>query len=268
MALIERAVAIAFAATLFTAVSADAAQLKETKYSRSKSHGTWAVSVEYPQFRGTPPALVKQLNAEIKKQVNKWFPGPEPPPKDYDVAGLGPYRFDCMYDMSYLSPKFLSMHLSFYMYEGGAHGNTFLVPLNYRLEPHLKEISIEQFFGKPVATDVLRTLIRTELWNTLGNTDEDFITKGTENDTDFDDFNFDQDGITFKFGQYQVAPYSEGMPEVTFDYGEIKSMFSPKSPVYSLVLQSQAKQRDLREATLTAAEAKAKQGYMKRTGTE
>lgn len=257
------------AATLFVltcAPTAESAQLKESKYSKTKAHSGYNVSVEYPQFTGTPPALVTQLNAEIKAQVNKYFPKPEAPPKGED-AGIGPWEFSCTYDTTWMSPRFLSMHLSFYTFEGGAHGNTASVPLNYSLEPTLKPIkNLEQFFGRSVDYDTLRRLVKIELWNTLGNTDETFIDPGTKDADSFSNFNFDESGITFKFGQYQVAPYSEGMPEVTFDYGAIKSMFSQKSPVWDLVAKSPTPQRDLRASTLQAEEKKAHDEYLKRTG--
>uniref|UniRef100_UPI003BABDC1C RsiV family protein n=1 Tax=Parvibaculum sp. TaxID=2024848 RepID=UPI003BABDC1C len=59
----------------------------------------------------------------------------------------------------------------------------------------------------------------------------------------------DEDGLTFNFQQYQVACYAAGMPSITVSYNDLKDLFTPASPIYSIV---KAAVHDNAETTKTA----------------
>ena len=97
----------------------------------------YAVAIGYPQVRGSAgeplsPAL-RAVNAAVRDSVQSLArdfrpvapPGGAQPDYPVEVSG-GPTR-------SFVSDRVLSVLVSVYAYTGGAHGNTFFLPLTYDL---------------------------------------------------------------------------------------------------------------------------------------
>jgi hypothetical protein len=194
------------------------------------------VTVEYPQFIGEPKESVATLNKLMKKFVNGHMPAlkinADPNPNDF--------VYSCGYQVTSLSPDLISIDMDFYSFTGGAHGNTVTAPFNYRLTNNgPKEITLANVFGKKPDLKTLQTLVRPRLLEELypddDGADREWINTGTADLSCFQCISIDKDGLTFNFQQYQVACYADGAPSITVSYTELKDMFTPTSPIYSIV---------------------------------
>ncbi|MBS1955310.1 MAG: DUF3298 domain-containing protein [Cyanobacteria bacterium SZAS-4] len=154
------------------------------------------------------------------------------------------------------------------MNEGAAHGGHSSVPLNYQLAPIQRTLTLQDIFGKPVDYSTLSQLCRIRLYKSLTNGGQDFVESGTKSDepSNFACVTLNHTGITFTFNEYQVAPYSEGSPKISFTYGELRPFFSPSSPVFQAVEQSISTPLSTNKIELDQEEQQALQDFNKRIG--
>lgn len=117
------------------------------------------------------------------------------------------------------SEGYVGFMISSYSFTGGAHGITRLDAVNFDTK-EMKEISLEDVL-KPLNADWLAKLSEaciSELINKPEGesfSDEETIRSGAGQDaSNFKNFNILDDKLVIVFEQYQVAPYSAGMPEV------------------------------------------------------
>ena len=167
-----------------------------------------------------------------------------------DLAKQFPDRGIITYDLTMDYTKHESTKLGtvsyimeHYEFTGGAHGNTGLQIFNFNQNGRIS-------LGDVVSiTDTnytkLAQLIRTRLSENLGEmADERMIRDGLDCTYDpvdtgkqicdagalaqnLESFYITDIGITFVFGQYQVAAYAVGMPEVTLSWSELTLFMNP-----------------------------------------
>lgn len=126
---------------------------------------------------------------------------------------------------------FLTVSYSMYRYEcGAAHGMAGVAYMNYDLatgkELDTSNVFITGYYPK-LASIAERFLFQQngdEGWN---------FEKGKFPLNS--NFAIELTGVRFLFQQYEIAPYSAGMPEVFIPYKEIKDLINPKSPVAKLL---------------------------------
>jgi hypothetical protein len=210
--------------------------IKTKKYKRVTSRKGHTVVVEYPMFSGEPKESIAALNKQMKKFVNKHMPIVN----IHDETGGTEFSYECSYGIQSLTPDLISVDMNFYSFTGGAHGNAWTVPFNYKLTANgPKEITIANVFGKKPDLKALQNLIRPRLWNELypddDGGDREWIESGTAELADFQCISVDKEGVTFNFQQYQVACYAAGAPSITLTYAELQDQFAPSSPVYCFV---------------------------------
>lgn len=151
------------------------------------------------------------------------------------------YEYQITFAPAYQSDSLLTYEYNTYCYLGGAHGSaiarvaTFAVPSGRRLT-----------YGNTFLPDRRKELlakIRSALWSQYfrpsmaGGDDK----AGSESlslrealliDPDSLQFpicgpQFGPEGVTFTYGQYEIAPYAAGMPSCTLPYGEIRPLMRP-----------------------------------------
>ena len=99
---------------------------------------TYRVAVGYPQIRGTSGApmapTLRAVNAAIRDSVEALADDfrPEPPPPGADAPSY-PVEVDGGTPRSWISDDLFSALVEVYAYTGGAHGNTFFLPLTFDL---------------------------------------------------------------------------------------------------------------------------------------
>lgn len=104
------------------------------------------------------------------------------------------------------------------MYTGGAHGSTSVGYVNYDLAQS-KVITLDDYLKTKAGKDALRyelyRMAKKELGSSLFSTQKDFEIANT--------YYLGPKGITFVYQQYEIGPYSAGMPKFTVTYGTLKS---------------------------------------------
>lgn len=109
-------------------------------------------------------------------------------------------------------------------YMGGAHGSQYIA--YYNIDTRNGSVIKENKLFKSGTRDKLTQYIKEELTKAL-NTQGDPITL-LEPDAivPSDNFYFNNLGIVYVYNSYEVAPYSDGLVEVTLPYAKIKDMIT------------------------------------------
>lgn len=186
----------------------------------------------------------------IHKTKNDWRTGGELQLSEAQLSAEFPDRSAMQYSLNidytrHNSQKLgtVSYVMENYEFTGGAHGNTGLQTFTFNKNGNIKPsdvLTITQANAQKLADS-----IRTNLTETLGDmADRDMIRDGLDcayingSDTQLCDasaitqnlqnFYITDTGITFIFGQYQVAAYAAGMPEVTLSWSELAPFMNPE----------------------------------------
>jgi len=171
------------------------------------------VKVDYPNLKD--PKINNDIKVFINQNISsarKLTPPSVSDPRNYKNELL------ITYDRPFVSKKYISLVFYVLTYSGGAHPLTAVVCKNYNAQN-----------GKPLKlTDVcsmdkdrLRKLIIAKLLKKIDHPIEKWISEGV-NENDLENFSLGQDSITFHFGQYEVAPYAQGIQKATFKLNELK----------------------------------------------
>ena len=119
---------------------------------------------------------------------------------------------------------------NFYCYTGGAHGSTQVMQNTFDAQGI--PFTTETMFA-PESLDSLRQLVATNLANQYfheANVDAmkaNLILSGDNVPLPSTDPAFYPNGVRFVYQQYEIAPYSAGLPECTIPYSVIRPYLSP-----------------------------------------
>ena len=184
---------------------------------KNKKQGiSYEADIDYPVFE-KEPLLNAQVSDIVQKNLeafNSEFFSAEAPA--YPQA----FEFDIDSSSVYEDTNHISFLLTVYQFTGGAHGSTTLIPITYSKQTK-KLLSLEEVV-QPARKDWLATLstearkqLNAQVKKQKFSSDEDWINKGTEPAKEnFAIFKLEKNSVRIIFSQYQVAPYSSGMPEV------------------------------------------------------
>lgn len=133
------------------------------------------------------------------------------------------YTYEEGYQITFLNEQYLSILAKGYEYAGGAHGMPFWTSLIFDLETgeqvkgkSLFAVSEEQF-GE-IKLEAYRELIEQSEEGTYG---EDALSV-VENSIDFDSgYYLTENGVTFYYDPYALAPYAAGFVEATVPYEKL-----------------------------------------------
>lgn len=116
------------------------------------------------------------------------------------------------------------VHLDFY--EGGAHGIQQLLAMNFDAEtgqPLMLESVFVSGYEQPLSQKLLEKLM--DIADV--STEKELTDKGYLYSMDMfpsQNFILGEDGITFIYNPYEIAPYAMGKTEITLSYGEIEEL--------------------------------------------
>jgi hypothetical protein len=209
------------------------------------------IKADYPVEKMDKKSEMKEfVEYVVKQKQEEWKIGGEIYNAEQKIAKDFPDRPKMQYQLniSYTfstSNKFTTTSYVFnsYEYTGGAHGGTGLSTFTFNKNGR---VMIEDVLNMEGANDIEVTkLIAKKLETVLGeNSSKETIYQGLglaylkpdytldKTKCNCDGFFFGSNlqnfvitdlGIKFIFGQYQVAPYAVGMPEVLLTYDELKS---------------------------------------------
>ena len=182
---------------------------------KNKKQGiSYEADIDYPVFE-KEPLLNAQISDIVQKSLeafnNEFFSAESP-------AYPQVFEFDIDSSSVYEDTNHISFLLNVYQFTGGAHGTTSLIPITYSKQTK-KLLSLEEAV-QPTRKDwlsVLSTEARKQLNTQVQKfaSSEDWISKGTEPAKEnFAIFTLEKNSVRIIFSQYQVGPYSSGMPEI------------------------------------------------------
>lgn len=200
----------------------------------------YTVDIGYPQLDGDAPE-VAAVNAAIRDSVEALaddFRPSEPPPA-YDAPTFE-VDVDGTTERTFLTDGLFSALVSTYAYTGGAHGNTFFLPLTYDLttgQPvRLADLFAEgSAYGDTLAAwaerDVLRRLAA-GLGVPPGEARGAFYAEGLAPVRRGDAyFTLGADSLHLHIPPYQLSAYAAGSFDVGVPYGALRPLARPGGPL-------------------------------------
>lgn len=185
-------------------------------------------NITYPKFINNP-----ELNKIIKNTVeSNWERFKTYSEKEwYEISNLNssrlmaPFQYMVSYNVTY-SGDIVSVFLSTYNYNGGAHGNTSITTYNYdRRKKEFLNITEASGYSYEELSDICnkdlyKQFIESEKFDLNQDAVENLDNMRREGTApiagNFQNFILDGNKVIIYFEPYSVAPYSYGIPEVEF----------------------------------------------------
>ncbi len=188
--------------------------------------GDYSIEIKYPSVIGL-------ADVQTSEEISKYFKDKaEKDSEDFkkDVADNAVKEVGAQsqliseyqafwYDASFLSFKTETM----YYVEGMAHPSTYNSVFNYDIKSK-KQLQLDDFFNPNSSyLEALSVKAKEEVKKQLGEYYDEFMaSEGTApKKENYENFLFDKDGLTFIFGQYQVASYAAGIFYVKISYSDL-----------------------------------------------
>lgn len=147
--------------------------------------------------------------------------------EDYQCA----YTWENRFKVEAETDKYVTLSISSYTYQGGAHGSSVISQQTFRQEDG-RELGWNNMFNVENQFK-LRELMKDKLMKYFNVTSEDDFRACLLNPDDAFMLPLPQtppvllkDGIRFVYQQYEIAPYACGMPEFTLPYSEVKPLLT------------------------------------------
>ena len=143
---------------------------------------------------------------------------------DYNVSNGYPvmmYEVFSDYTITYNQNSIVSLYSDEYIYSGGAHGNTIRSSQNWNIN-FAKQFSLESLFDNDCnyILDILKD-INNQIEEQIANGSNQYFDNYCSlvlNTINLDNFYLNPGYITIFFQQYDIAPYSSGIPTFNIQY--------------------------------------------------
>ena len=199
---------------------------------------TW--SVRAPRLTGPlDPAVLETIDATlatgIADDLAAFEAGSSAP---IDVA-MSTDEFSADFTVALLTPDLASIRLLAYTYwSGAAHGGTALETWNFDLATG-QRLALADLFSPGVDyLDAIATESRRSLLDRYATdrSSRQWVKDGTQpTEANYSGWALTPDGLEITFGQYQVAPYAEGMPVVVIGWSRLAGLLDPAGPAALLL---------------------------------
>ena len=201
-------------------------QLKVSDQQITDNTAPFKIAIAYPQINGLD-AFNQKAKAIIDKEISDFKTNSlanDTAVKQVDPIGYAKYPreydLNISYDKGEIDNNIVSVVFNVYNFEGGAHGESYFIPLNYDIK-NKKEIALADLF--PNQKDYLQKIsayctadLTKQLTKALGNLDGTDLAGGAGPVADnFQYFLINKNNIVFYFPQYQVAFGAAGSFKVT-----------------------------------------------------
>lgn len=181
------------------------------------------VDVIIPKISGLPNKNKEDLlNKKIENYTLEWIDNIKLISQenfDTNVKPLSPYEANVRYEIKN-NDKLLSFYIEYYQFIGGAHGSTTRV--GYTIDTDNGErLNISDLFNEEYD---YKTFINKEIQSQINeNKDIYFMGKdGFQGIKDNQDFYIEDNDLVVFFQQYEIAPYSTGIPEFHISLESLK----------------------------------------------
>ncbi|GEM_PF-866460 len=186
-------------------------------HTQDEKNTAYTLHIAYPEFTGMPE-LNASIRATFADAASEFKAQAQKDQGALADAGLSGSEFYVTTEKIYDGESYISVLISIYCYAGGAHGSTIYSTVTWNNTDNRQE-TICGISG--LTLQELSAYCRDSLTQSLGGGSLSaerlrWIQDGTEPvESNFSAFTADGGTVTIYFQQYQVAPYSEGIPEVT-----------------------------------------------------
>jgi len=187
------------------------------------------IDIAYPKIAGID-YFNRKVKTAIDKEINDFKTNSlanDQAVKEVDPESYAKYpreySLNIGYDKGQTDNKILSAMLNVYTFEGGAHGASYFIPINYNLETKKDIVLSDVFAGqtdylKKISDFCIKDLTKQMIASgAIEMSDTSWIERGAgPTEENFQFFLINQDNtITFYFPQYQVAAGAAGDFKVT-----------------------------------------------------
>ena len=194
------------------------------------------IQEKYPQISGMSDSKIqKTINEEISTAINGFIKESEKTAvkdyKDYLVSKPDyPWRqYSAATDFTLRSSKgaILSLTADQYSFTGGAHGGTYRVAYNYDVATGKRLIKLSELFKD---NSDYASIINKAIKNEIAKHPQDFFDKKTSGIDGFTAINdktsfcIEPGNLVVFFSQYEISPYSTGIPEFKVPYTALKNI--------------------------------------------
>ncbi|MGL5346274.1 MAG: DUF3298 and DUF4163 domain-containing protein [Peptostreptococcaceae bacterium] len=131
------------------------------------------------------------------------------------------YKYEAYtnYEVKYNKNNIISIPVVYYQFTGGAHGMSELKTYNYDLVTG-QEIQLKDLFKEDCS---YKDIINKEVQDNISKNPQDYFKgdDGFKGISENQKFYIEENGIVVYFGQYEIAPYSTGIPEFKIQWEKI-----------------------------------------------
>jgi hypothetical protein len=194
---------------------------------------TWTVHV--PQLTGpVDPAVLETIDEALATSAVDdlaTFEAGSSSPID-EAMSIDEFVED--FTVALLTPGLASIRVLAYTYpSGAAHGGTALETWNFDLATG-QRLALADLFSPGVDyLDAIATEARRSLLDRYATdrSSRQWVKDGTQpNEANYSGWAMTPDGLEITFGQYQVAPYAEGMPVFVIGWSRLAGLLDPGGP--------------------------------------
>ncbi|MDD4777814.1 MAG: DUF3298 domain-containing protein [Fermentimonas sp.] len=135
----------------------------------------------------------------------------------------------------------LSYAVEYSDYEGGAHGSYRITYTNINLND-LVTLSEEDLFVPGYYNELTEKILQSLMKDYNAEVPDSLLMRGfftVEDIVPNDNFWLSEEGINYSYNQYEIAPYSMGVINVTVPYSELKDILLPESIVSKCFLNEE-----------------------------
>jgi len=193
------------------------------KFTEDGKGKKYHVELSYPKIRNASTESTRCFNKVISDFVDskKVEFMKDVTAGDYDDER--PFEFYVNYDVSYSDIHFISLVIYTYYYTGGAHGSTIAHSFNYDLDYNRSLKLSDLFEGKYL--NIISDYCIKEIMKDDEYADSEWVRTGAGPSAEnFEAFTLNDEGLVIHFQQYQVLPYSAGMPDVLIPQSFLKNV--------------------------------------------
>ncbi|MGC8820616.1 MAG: DUF3298 and DUF4163 domain-containing protein [Fervidobacterium sp.] len=172
------------------------------------------IHVEIPRLRNLKSVAFEQdINEEIESKIRQFVQQIKSTSQEDFKSGIQrfPYEAYVKTQLRYNDGKIISFVVYYYGYTGGAHGSTIFDTYNIDIE-NLRVLKLYDIIQEDAEKVVKQEIVR-QIEERKSDFFEDATATVFSKDISTMRFVISKEGITFIFDQYELAPYSTGMPE-------------------------------------------------------
>lgn len=194
---------------------------------------TWTSRI--PRLTGPlDPAVLATVDAALEDGAAAdlaAFEASSSPPID---EAMSPDDLAADFSVALLTPHLLSLRVLVSTYRSGAaHPGTALETWSFDLGTG-RRLTLAELFSPGVGyLDAIATEARRALLDRSASegSSRQWVKEGTQpNEANYSGWAMTPDGLEITFGQYQVAPYAEGMPVVVIGWSRLAGLLDPAGP--------------------------------------